>query len=198
MRTSAFLEARMRMRCIRSGCDDISAKRSRGTSSEFHSDRMRTGHFPRIPAVPENNRSITMRKSHQFGVPHLREQEIFLEVFLFKRVRDSWFLDDVYWKFVIRKLLPNLTYDTFVIDVPRWIPARARGCESTGFPSKLSAQIYLDNYYYYRCKNMRDRNQKLSRRWEHARSTYVYTGCAKFVNLLFKHRLLDEIKIKYL
>lgn len=36
----------MRTRCIRSGRGDISVKRSRGTSSEFHSDRMRTGAFP--------------------------------------------------------------------------------------------------------------------------------------------------------
>jgi len=56
---SVFLGVRMRTRCIRSGRDDISVKRSRGTSSEFHSDRMRMGHFLRIPPVPGNNKSTT-------------------------------------------------------------------------------------------------------------------------------------------
>lgn len=73
---SAFLGARIRTRCIRSERSDISVKRSRGTSSEFHSDRMRTGHFLRIPAVPGNNKNTT---THLFGVSRA-SKDFFLNI----------------------------------------------------------------------------------------------------------------------
>lgn len=110
---SAFLGAWIRTRCIRSGRGDISAKRSRGTSSEFHFDRMRTEGGRGIsfgkPAASWETIEVHRRTSRTCLAPRARAKD-FLKIFLFKRVGDSWFLEDVYWKFVIRKILPNLTY----------------------------------------------------------------------------------------
>jgi len=140
--------------------------------------------------APGNNKS-TM--THQFGVSRMRKN--FLKIVLFKRVRDSWSLENVYWKFVIRKILPNLTYVHPLSVYRDEFQRKSAAAVVLVFIETFSAQIYLDNYYYYRCKDTRDRNQKLSKWWDHARSTYIYTECAKFIIFLKRDSWWTKLKL---